>query len=104
MNVAATLRQGELTLRPLRRRDAAAWQRVRRTNAEWLRPWEATLPQSDDSVPATFGSMVRLFRREAVAGRSAAFALDVDGELMGQVTLGGLSWGSLRSGYIGYWI
>lgn len=104
MNLAATLRRDEVTLRPLRRRDAARWQHVRRVNADWLRPWEATLPQADEAVPATFGGMVRTFRREAAAGRSVAFALDVDGVLMGQVTLGGLAWGSLRSGYIGYWI
>jgi ribosomal-protein-alanine N-acetyltransferase len=31
-------------------------------------------------------------------------ALTVGGRFAGQVTLGGISWGSLRSAYIGYWI
>ena len=47
--------------------------------------------------------MVRTFRREAAAGRSVAFALDgrrPDGAGHAR----GLAWGSLRSGYIGYWI
>lgn len=104
MRWPVTLRWGEIALRPLRRTDARRWSRVRRDNAAWLRPWEATLPAADPGVPATFGAMVRANAREARAGRAEAFALDVDDVLMGQVTLGGIAWGSLRSAYIGYWI
>lgn len=99
-----TLVAGDVTLRPLRRSDAGAWHELRRRNAAWLRPWEATLPEPDPSVPATFGGMVRAYRREGRAGRAMAFALGYSGTLVGQVTLGGIAWGSLRSGYIGYWI
>lgn len=98
------LRDGELVLRPLGRRDADAWHRLRRDNADWLRPWEATLPSPDPSVPTTYGGMIRGYRRDAKAGRSLALGLEHAGELVGQVTLGGISWGSLRSAYIGYWI
>lgn len=104
MSWPVTLRWDDLVLRPLRRSDSRRWSQVRRDNAAWLRPWEATLPAADPGVPATFGAMVRANAREARAGRAEAFALDVDGVLMGQVTLGGISWGSLRSAYIGYWI
>jgi ribosomal-protein-alanine N-acetyltransferase len=48
--------------------------------------------------------MVRSFQREARAGRMLPFAIDVDGELVGQVTVSGISWGSLRSGQVGYWV
>jgi [ribosomal protein S5]-alanine N-acetyltransferase len=34
-----TLRHGPVILAPLRHRDRAAWERVRRENATWLRPW-----------------------------------------------------------------
>ncbi len=104
MRWPVTLTWGDVSLRPLRRGDARSWSRVRRDNAGWLRPWEATLPTADPAVPATFGAMVRSFAREARAGRAQAFALDVSGALMGQVTLGGIAWGSLRSAYVGYWI
>ena len=104
MSWPVTLTRGPVRLRPLRRGDSRRWNSVRRSNAVWLRQWEATLPRADPGVPATFGAMVRSYRREAQGGRSFAFALDVDGVLMGQVTLGGLAWGSLRSGYIGYWL
>jgi ribosomal-protein-alanine N-acetyltransferase len=48
--------------------------------------------------------MVRRMRREAREGRTLPWALCVDGRLAGQVTVGGIAWGSLRSAYIGYWI
>jgi len=38
------LRAGRVGLRPLALSDAAAWREVRRRNADWLRPWEATVP------------------------------------------------------------
>ncbi len=102
-----TLALGDVGLRPLRQTDARRWREVRRRNAEWLRPWEATLPMegltSGDVVP-TFSMMVRRLRREAREGRVLPWALTYQGDLVGQVTVGGITWGSLRSAYIGYWI
>ncbi len=102
-----TLSEGEVTLRPLRHGDAARWREVRRRNAQWLQEWEATLPHEaaaeGDSIP-TFGMMVRRLRREARQGRTLPWVLGYQGRLAGQVTVGGISWGSLRAGYIGYWI
>jgi [ribosomal protein S5]-alanine N-acetyltransferase len=102
-----TLSRGDITLRPLRQTDSRRWREVRRRNQEWLQPWEATLPPEGvaggDIIP-TFGMMVRRLRREAREGRSLPWALTYQGSLVGQVTVGGISWGSLRSAYIGYWI
>ena len=76
---------------------------VRAANAAWLAPWEATHPD-DGALPPTYGQMVRSFGREARAGRMLPFAVEVDGALVGQVTVSGLTWGSLRSGQVGYWV
>jgi ribosomal-protein-alanine N-acetyltransferase len=97
------LTEGPVTLRPMRHRDARRWRAVRSANADWLAPWEATHPDLTTTAP-TFGQMVRAFGREARAGRMLPFAIEVDGELVGQVTVSGISWGSLRSGQIGYWV
>ena len=103
----ATLTDGEVALRPLRQSDARRWREVRRRNVDWLRPWEATLPpegaREGDAVP-TFAMMVRRLRREAREGRTMPWALTYRGELVGQVTVGGIAWGSLRAAYVGYWI
>lgn len=95
---------GVLVLRDLRRRDAHAWREVRARNVAWLAPWEATVPpESGEQVP-TFPEMVRRFRAEARSGRTIAWAMTLDTRLIGQVTVGGISLGSLRSASIGYWI
>ena len=99
-----TLTDGELRLRPLALSDARAWSDVRRRNQAWLSPWDATNPPETIDPPPTFRQMVRRFRAEARAGRSIALAISVNETFVGQVTLGGITWGSLRSAYIGYWI
>jgi len=98
------LADADLLLRPLRLRDGASWREVRQRNAEWLRPWDATLPAPDPDTPMTFAAMVRQGNREARAGRLMPFGVFSQGRLVGQVTVGAISWGSLRSAYIGYWI
>ncbi|WP_345714226.1 GNAT family protein, partial [Kineococcus glutinatus] len=97
------LQEGPVLLRPLRRRDAAQWRSVRAANAAWLRPWEATSPEGAEAPP-TFPQMVRAFTREARAGRMLPLVLEVQGALAGQVTVSGITWGSLRSAHVGYWI
>ena len=103
-----TLTTEGITLRPLRHRDARAWREVRSRNAGWLRPWEATIPSVTkggyDDVPPTFGAMVRRQRAEARMGRSLPWVIEADGALAGQLTVGGITYGSLRSAYVGYWI
>lgn len=107
MTWPVTLTDGDITLRPLRYRDARAWRDIRTRNRKWLAPWEATLPAEASSsveIPTSFGQMVRRNRREAAMGRMLPWAIAVDGVLAGQLTVGGISYGSLRGAYIGYWI
>lgn len=102
--MSLSLTDDDLTLRPLRSSDGPAWVEVRRRSAGWLSPWDATNPPDSHDEPMSFRAMVRHYRSEARAGRSLALAVLVNGQFRGQVTLGGIAWGSLRSGYIGYWI
>lgn len=93
-----------LQLRGLRRRDARAWHEVRLRNVAWLAPWEATVPpESGEPVP-TYGQMVARFRAEARAGRAMPFAMTLDGRFVGQLTVAGITLGSLRAANVGYWI
>jgi ribosomal-protein-alanine N-acetyltransferase len=100
----ATLVDGRVGLRPLRLRDAKEWRSVRTRNSDWLRPWEATSPNPAADAPPTYSAMVRRLRGEAREGRTLPFVVTYDDELVGQLTVGGITWGSLRSAYIGYWI
>lgn len=103
----AVLAEGPVTLRPLRNRDGAAWVRVRRANVDWLAPWEATAPDGPARVPtslATFLTMLRRSRLEARRGASLPFGVFYDDQLVGQLTIGGVTRGSLQSAHLGYWI
>jgi ribosomal-protein-alanine N-acetyltransferase len=98
------LSHDRVTVRPIRRRDAAAWRSVRARNAEWLRRWEATLPPGSPPPPPTFAGMVREARRQARRGFGLPFVITYDGRFVGQVTVTGIAWGSARWGQVGYWI
>jgi [ribosomal protein S5]-alanine N-acetyltransferase len=95
---------GAVVLRPLRRRDGAEWMRLRAENAAWLEPWEATSPSGHASGSATFGEYVRTLAAQARAGTALPFAVELDGALVGQLTVSSITYGSLRSASIGYWI
>jgi ribosomal-protein-alanine N-acetyltransferase len=97
------LTEGPVGVRPIRRRDGAAWRDVRRENREWLRPWDATPPQGSSLAP-TFGAMAASLLREARAGRALPFVITLEDRLVGQLTVGGISYGSLRAAHLGYWI
>jgi ribosomal-protein-alanine N-acetyltransferase len=102
------LTSGDVTLRPLRVRDRAQWNRVRNTNRQWLAPWEATLPkvpgvESSVELPRFF-QMVSSNNREGRAGRAISLVIWFQGRLVGQITMGGIIFGALRGGHIGYWI
>jgi ribosomal-protein-alanine N-acetyltransferase len=103
----AVLTDGEVTLRPLRMRDAPAWVDSRRRNVEWLRPWEATPPHGPGLFgmsASVFTTMTRRLRSEARQGRALPFAILVDGKFAGQLNVAGLVRGSLESAHIGYWV
>lgn len=109
-----TLQHGAISLRPMRYRDQAEWERVRRANYAWLRPWEATLPSGNHSLPTSYAGLVRSLRQQAREGRMLPWLILFDpapgrGEqprpqLAGQLTVNGIVGGSASCGQIGYWI
>lgn len=99
-----TLREGDVVLRPLRRRDQRAWLEARARNAAWLEPWEATSPEPVAGPPPTFAEFVRSLSAQARAGTALPFAVEYAGELVGQLTVSSVTRGSLSSASIGYWI
>jgi ribosomal-protein-alanine N-acetyltransferase len=101
------LTEGDITLRPIRVRDQRAWREVNQRNREWLRPWEATVPPGaggQSGSRPTYRQMVRHLRAEASAGRMLPFVVAYQGRLVGQLTVAGITWGSMCSAHIGYWV
>jgi len=97
----------DISLRPLRFRDRKRWNQVRAENRDWRSPWEATIPLISQEIyaelPSFFG-MVKILNHEARNGRSLSFAIWHQSQLIGQITLGGIMYGAMRGGHIGYWI
>ena len=100
----AVLSHGPLRLRPLAVSDRRSWRRVRQRNLAWLSRWDATTPPGADARPRTFAAMVRAMHREARAGRQLPFAVEYDGEFVGQLTVNNVVRGSAQFASIGYWI
>jgi [ribosomal protein S5]-alanine N-acetyltransferase len=98
------LRSGRVGLRPLAKSDTRAWNEVRRRNADWLRPWEATVPPGDSSGPRSFPALVRDLRAQAREGRALPFAVTVDDAFAGQLTVTNIVGGSARWAQVGYWV
>ncbi|GLU89310.1 GNAT family protein [Agromyces sp. NBRC 114283] len=97
-----TLRDGELVLRGIRVRDARALERVLVENRAWLRRWEATYPGGGFAIDVK--SSIRNLLSHARSGHGLPFVLEVDGELVGQLNVSSISYGSLSSATIGYWV
>src|SRR3954469_11102153 len=97
-----TLRDGPVTIRPIRLRDARALEQELMANRAWLRTWEATNPHG----PIGFDSRasIRSLLGNWRSGFGVPFAIEYEGEFAGQLNLSRLSYGSLSSASIGYWV
>lgn len=99
-----TLQHERIGVRPLRRRDARTWARLRAENSEWLTPWEATLPREAGAAPASYIGMIGTLRHRARKGQTMPFVLTWDDEVVGMLTVNGITWGSARWASVGYWV
>ena len=78
---------------------------MRGRNVDWLAPWEATPPRDHCGppigVPRRWSARCG---RQARQGALLPFVVTYDDRLVGQLTVGGITWGSLCSAHIGYWV
>lgn len=97
---------GTVRLRPIRLRDAAQWSRIRLADRAHLEPWEPSTDMNWElrhSVSA-WPSVCSGLRSEARKGRMLPYAIELDGQFAGQLTIGNVTHGALRSAWIGYWV
>lgn len=97
---------GVVRLRPARMRDAANWSRTRLAERDNLEPWEpsADLDWVQRHSVSAWPPMYSGLRAEARKGRMLPYVIEVDGHYRGQLTVGNVSHGALRSAWIGYWV
>ncbi len=111
-----TLRHEAVVLRPINRREEAAWEALRAANYQWTHEWDATMPPEASSKALQFPAWLRWIDKQAKQGKVLPFGLAHDphwqnnprsadqGRLIGQVSVSNISEGSARSASIGYWI
>ena len=102
MGANFSLTSGDVTLRIVRMRDAKALESLVLGNREWLRPWEATNPEAPQSFD--FKAMVRGLLRQNDQQIGVPFAIEVDGQIVGQLNVANILYGAVSSAVIGYWI
>jgi ribosomal-protein-alanine N-acetyltransferase len=97
-----TLADGPVSLRPIRLRDSRALERELMSNRSWLRQWEATNPHG----PMNFDTRasIRSLLANARGGHGLPFVMEYEGQLAGQLNVSSITYGSLASATIGYWV
>ena len=95
-----------MALRPLRRSDGDLWQSVRIRDEAAISPWDATsgLSWADRHNRAQWQAHRSLLMAAARRGEVLPFVITLGGRFVGQITVGGIQRGALRSGWVGYWV
>lgn len=96
------LTDGPVVIRPIRLRDARQLERELIENRSWLRRWEASSPNG--TGPSDVRAGIRSLQNSARAGVGMPFIVEVDGVLAGQLNVSQITYGSLSSATIGYWV
>jgi ribosomal-protein-alanine N-acetyltransferase len=96
------LTDGLISVRQVRLRDAKAMERELLSNRTWLRPWEATSPYAPRSFDMR--ASIRSLLSNARSGGGLPLVMEYDGELAGQLNVSGITYGSLSSATLGYWV
>jgi [ribosomal protein S5]-alanine N-acetyltransferase len=97
---------GTVRLRPIRMRDGAQWSKIRLADRANLEPWEPTTDVDwvRRHTISSWASLCSGLRAEARKGRMLPFTIELDDEFCGQLTVGNVTHGALRSAWIGYWV
>ena len=100
------VRAGAVAVRPLRRADGDRWQQIRIRDQDAIAPWDATsaLSWAERHNRAQWHSHRSLLIAAARRGEVLPFVITLDGVFVGQVTVGGIQRGALRSAWVGYWV
>ena len=91
-----------IRLRPLTVEDSSEWNEVRWRNDDWLSPWESGDPMHGPGM--SYNAWIAWQRRSEQAGTGVIFAIEYQWRIVGQISIGAICYGAMRSGVIGYWV
>lgn len=100
--LAAPQQYGDFALRPLTLDDQNQWSNLRWSNRSWLEPWEARDPES--KVSLSFSQWIDFLRQSEQCGSGVVFVMETQAQLVGQISLEAVCYGSMRTATVGYWV
>lgn len=102
MPLSFALTHESVKLRIVRIRDSKALEKLIFGNRDWLKPWEATNPEG----PTRFDirAQIRGLLRQMDNQTGLPFVIEVDGEIVGQLNVSNILFGSVSSCVLGYWV
>lgn len=97
---------GTVAMRAPRLRDGAVWSRLRLRDEDYLRQWEPDGSGSWDErhAPLAWPGHCAGLRSLGRRGHALPFVITLDGRFVGQLTVGNVVRGALRSAWVGYWV
>ena len=102
MPLSFALTHNDVRLRLVKVKDSKAMERLILGNREWLRPWEATNPEGPNSFDIR--AQIRMLLKQMDNNTCLPFVIEVDGEIVGQLNVANILFGSVSSCVIGYWV
>ncbi len=102
MPLSFALTHNEVRLRIVRIKDSKALEKLIYGNREWLKPWEATNP--DGPTKFDIRAQVRALLKQMDNQSGLPFVIEINGEIVGQINVSNILFGSVSSCSIGYWI
>jgi ribosomal-protein-alanine N-acetyltransferase len=91
-----------VSVRVVRLKDAKRLERLVLGNREWLRPWEATNPEGPNSFDIK--AQIRGLLKQMSKQQGLPLVIEYQGEVVGQLNVSNIIYGSVGSCIIGYWI
>jgi len=96
------LNSGKVGIRLVQMRDVKRLEKLLLGNRAWLRPWEATNPSGPNSFDVR--SQVRGLRFQFKKHQGIPFVIEFENQIVGQVNVSNILYGSVSSAILGYWI
>jgi len=96
------LNHGNVSIRLIRKQDKRRLESLLLGNREWLRPWEATNPFGPNSFD--IGAQIRGLLDQYRQQQGIPFVIEFDNQVVGQLNVSNILYGSVSSAILGYWI
>jgi ribosomal-protein-alanine N-acetyltransferase len=96
------LNHGNVSIRLIRKQDKRRLESLLLGNRDWLRPWEATNPFGPNSFD--IGAQIRGLLDQYRQQQGIPFVIEFDNQVVGQLNVSNILYGSVSSAILGYWI